>query len=452
MTIFWILSAGLLALALLFIVPPLLRSTRIDSAPDQDSLNLQVFQQRLAELDGDLAAGNLDQAQYDAARHDLERELLYDLDTSEAGRPPAAEARAVPSPWLAVALAVLVPAGAVLAYMELGDREIIPRIEAAASGAPSAAPAGHAGTETPPLEVLVQRLADKLAEDPSNLEGWVMLARTYFATDQPAKALEAMERAYALAPKEPNVVIAYAEAVAANQANKLDGRPADLIRSALELDPANPSARWLSGMLAYQEERFTDAADTWQSILAEMDPADSESAQIRQMVEEARGRAAGGSPENQIAEAAPVAAAETPAAVADGQVVAPPPVTEPPAPTPPAAAASVQVSVQIDPGLAAQAAPTDTLFVFARAATGPPMPLAVQRFSVADLPVSVTLDDSMAMTPAMRLSSFPQVVVGARVSKSGQAMPQPGDLEGLTGPVESAAAAPVSVTINQVRP
>jgi cytochrome c-type biogenesis protein CcmH len=440
MTIFWILSAGLLALALLFIVPPLLRSTRVDSAPDQDSLNLQVFQQRLAELDGDLLAGHLDQAQYEAARHDLERELLYDLDTSEAGHPPAVEARAVPSPWLAIALAVLVPAGAVLAYMELGDREIIPRIEAAASGAPSAAPAGHAGTETPPLEVLVQRLADKLAEDPSNLEGWVMLARTYFATDQPAKALEAMERAYALAPKEPNVVIAYAEAVAANQSNKLDGRPADLIRSALELDPANPSARWLSGMLAYQEERFTDAADTWQSILDEMDPADSESAQIRQMVEEARGRVAGGSPENQIAE------------VADGQAVAPPPVTETTAPTPPAAAASVQVSVQIDPGLAAQAAPTDTLFVFARAATGPPMPLAVQRFSVADLPVSVTLDDSMAMTPAMRLSSFPQVVVGARVSKSGQAMPQPGDLEGLTGPVESAAAAPVSVTINQVRP
>ena len=445
MTIFWILSAGLLALALLFIVPPLLRSTRIDSAPDQDSLNLQVFQQRLAELDGDLAAGNLDQAQYDAARHDLERELLYDLDTSEAGHPPPAQTRAVPSPWLAIALAVLVPAGAVVAYMELGDREIIPRIEAAASGAPGAAPAGHAGTETPPLEVLVQRLADKLAEDPSNLEGWVMLARTYFATDQPAKALEAMERAYALAPKEPNVVIAYAEAVAANQSNKLDGRPADLIRSALELDPTNPSARWLSGMLAYQEERFTDAADTWQSILDEMDPADSESAQIRQMVEEARGRAAGGSPENQIAEAAP-------SAVADGQAVAPPPVTEPSAATPAAVAASVQVSVQIDPELAAQAAPTDTLFVFARAATGPPMPLAVQRFSVADLPVSVTLDDSMAMTPAMRLSSFPQVVVGARVSKSGQAMPQPGDLEGLTGPVESAAAAPVSVTINQVRP
>jgi cytochrome c-type biogenesis protein CcmH len=452
MTIFWILSAGLLALALLFIVPPLLRSTRVDSAPDQDSLNLQVFQQRLAELDGDLAAGNLDQAQYDAARHDLERELLYDLDTADGERPPAADARAVPSPWLAVALAVLVPAGAVLAYMQLGDREIIPRIEAAASGVPGAGPAGHAGTETPPLEVLVQRLADKLAQDPSNLEGWVMLARTYFATDQPAKALGAMERAYALAPKEANVVIAYAEAVAANQANRLDGRPADLIRSALEIDPANPSARWLSGMLAYQEERFTDAADTWQSILDEMDPADSESAQIRQMVEEARGRATGGSPGNQLAGAPAPEAPTATAPVADDPAVAPPPAAEPPAVESQAAPAGVQVSVQLDPGLAAQTAPTDTVFVFARAASGPPMPLAVQRFSVADLPVSVTLDDSMAMTPAMRLSSFPQVVVGARVSKSGQAMPQTGDLEGLTGPLESAASAPVSVTINQVRP
>jgi cytochrome c-type biogenesis protein CcmH len=453
MIIFWILAAGLAALALLFLVPPLLRATATSQAPDEDSLNLQVFQHRLSELDGDLAAGNLDQAQYEAARHDLERELLYDLDKSDGAGTRAEKRRATPAPLLAVALAVLVPAGALLAYMQLGDREIIPRIEAAARGAPSAVPAGHGGTETPPLDVLVQRLADRLAEDPSNLEGWVMLARTYIATDQPAKALEAMERAYALAPKEANVVIAYAEAVATNQGNRLAGRPAELIRSALEIDPANPSARWLSGMLAYQEERFDDAANTWQSILDEMDPADQEAVQMRQMVEEARGRATGapapeqiaGDPQAKDSAVAAVAPPAEPLAAESQPVEARPP--EAPVPD-----ARVQVSVQLDAALAAQTSPGDTVFVFARASAGPPMPLAVQRFTVADLPVSVTLDDTMAMNPAMRLSTFPQVIVGARVSKSGQAMPQPGDLEGLVGPVDSVASAPVSVTIDQVRP
>ncbi|MFZ0791984.1 MAG: c-type cytochrome biogenesis protein CcmI, partial [Chromatiaceae bacterium] len=222
MTIFWILAAGLMGLAILFVVVPLLRPAHTDRPPDQDALNLQVFQQRLAELDSDLATGFLGQAQYDAARHDLERELLYDLDggpTSGSRSPRSQPGRA---PWLAALLALAVPVGATIAYLQLGDSAIITRVESVAGNA-QAPMAGADGQQVPPLDVLVQGLAERLEQNPDNLDGWLMLGRTYFAIKQPAKALGAMERAYKLAPKQANVIIAYAEALAANHGNSLAG-------------------------------------------------------------------------------------------------------------------------------------------------------------------------------------------------------------------------------------
>lgn len=435
MIIFWILAAGLVGLAILFAVLPLLRPAPANQSPDQDALNLQVFQHRLAELDGDLTSGFLEQAQYDAARHDLERELLYDLDGGPKIGGGAQKSRSGRAPWLATALALAVPVGAVLAYLQLGDSAIIARMETAGSaiGGGQTAAAAHDGQKVPPLDVLVQGLAERLEQDPDNLDGWLMLGRTYFAIKQPTKALAAMERAYQLAPKQANVVIAYAEALAANNGNRLTGKPAELIRTALEIEPGNASARWLDGMLAYQQERFADAAGTWQGILPEMDPAGQEAQQVRQLIAEARNR--GGMP------AAPPAIAQAPSAGA--------------APAQPAAArhtgAKIQVAVTLDPTLAEKADPDDTVFVFARASAGPPMPLAVQRLKVADLPATVTLDDSMAVMPAMRLSAFPQVVVGARVSKSGQATPQSGDLEGQIGPLSSDGTSDAAVNIDQVR-
>jgi len=446
MTIFWILAAGLMGLAILFVVLPLLRLAPADRSPDQDALNLQVFQQRLAELDGDLATGFLGQAQYDAARHDLERELLYDLDGGPTNGSRSTKSQPGRAPWLAAVLALAVPVGATVAYLHFGDSAVITRMESAAGNAPTPM-AGADGQKVPPLDVLVQGLAERLEQNPDNLDGWLMLGRTYFAIKQPAKALGAMERAYKLAPKQANVIIAYAEALAANHGNSLAGQPAELIRTALEIEPSNASARWLDGMLAYQQERFADAAATWEGIVQEMDPAGEEAQQIRQMIAEARNRGGLG------ADAAPAAPITPGSGMGPAEAASPAPPTQ--AQAAPAAADSgtrIQVSVTLNPSLGDKAGPDDTVFIFARAAAGPPMPLAVQRLKVADLPATVTLDDSMAVMPAMRLSSFPQVLVGARVSKSGQATPQPGDLEGQVGPLSSAGAPEVAVTIDQVRP
>lgn len=456
MTIFWILAAGLVGLASLFVALPLLKRPSTVDSPRQDDLNLQVFRQRLSELDGDLASGFLDQGQYDAARRDLERELLHDLDGEPNGRtessavvsPKRPEAR---YPLLASALVLMVSAGSVLVYLQLGERDIIPRIEA--MSAVLSPHGGAPGAGAAPLEVLVEGLAQRMEKNPDNLEGWLMLGRTYFAIGQAPKALQAVERAYKLAPEDTSVLIAYAEALAANNGNRLEGRPAELIRRVLSAEPANPSARWLDGMLAYQETRFADATAIWEGILGEMDPAGEEAQQMRQMIAEAKAQAGIPSRGEQTSPAkgptveAPPPAADSPDAQDRAATIAPgKPRQEADAD------GRIQVAVSLDPAVSAQAAPEDAVFIYARAAAGPPMPLAVQRYRVADLPVNVTLDDSMAMVPAMRLSAFPEVVVGARVSKSGQATPQSGDLEGQTGPVAAVQSPKVSVTIDRVRP
>jgi len=441
MIIFWILAAGLTGLAVLFIVWPLLRVPTAETAPSQGQLNLEVFRRRRDELDGDLAAGVLVREQYDAARKDLERELLYDLDgdadTAPGGVAASRRSGDGRAPILALILGVALPVAAVLAYLQLGDQGVIPRIEAAMAETGEAAPATGAQA-TQSLEVLAQGLAERMQQAPDNLDGWLMLGRTYFAIGQPAKGLEALERAYQLAPEQAGVLAAYAEALGANAGNRLSGRPAELIRTALRLEPANPNARWLAGMLDYQEGRFSAAVQTWQGLLSELDPAGQEAQQLGEMIAEAQGRA--GTPSAAVAApgadaAAPAPADAGPAATAAGD-----------------AGARIQVSVTLAPALAAQAAPDDTVFVFARAPAGPPMPLAVQRLKVADLPATLTLDDSMAVIPTLRLSGYPEVLVGARISKSGQATPAAGDLEGQTGPVKASGGAAAAVAIDRVRP
>lgn len=463
MTIFWILAAGLTGLALLFVVPPLVQARATDAAPSQDALNLALFRDRLAELDGDLAAGLLDRARYEAARRDLERELLHDLHDgtpAAATGAPVPRADTGPAPLLALVLALAVPTAALLGYLRLGDPEIIPRLETA-GGVPTAPATGTQATAS--LEVLAQGLAERMEKTPDNLDGWLMLGRTYLTIEQPDKALKALERAYRLAPEQPDALVAYAEVLAVNAGNDLKGRPAELIRTALRLEPGHEGARWLSGTLAYQQGRFAEAAETWQGLSGTLDPAGEDARQLGAMIAAARAKAGTAGPDTPAPGAASPPAGPDGARPLAGEGAPPPAVVAAPAPAgePQAAAASgaqsasgasVQVSVSLAPALAAQAAPEDTVFVFARTPTGPPMPLAVKRLKVRDLPATLTLDDSAALIPTLRLSGAPEVLVGARVSRRGEATPGSGDLEGEAGPIRVSGSAPVAITIERVRP
>jgi cytochrome c-type biogenesis protein CcmH len=444
MMIFWILAAGLVGLALSFILLPLARPETSDDAPEQDTLNLEVFNQRLCELDADLNAGFLDQDQYAAARRDLERDLLHDLDGSAAAviKPTSAASR-----WLLAAVMILaVPAVTLFMYLQLGNQAIIPRLEADASG-PTPALAGAAGgQDTSSMEVLVQRLEERMKETPANLEGWLMLGRTYFAMDQMDKGLAAIAKAYELAPTQTEVMLAYAEALAAaSETKSLEGQPAELIAAALQQEPTNPNARWLDGMISYQRGQYQTAAVAWQQILDELEPGSEEANNLRQMVDEANSHA---SQSAQTSDARITPMADATQAQPSSDPATPPSATEPAV----TRGASIVVDVALDATIAAQSSPDQTVFIFARAVAGPPMPLAALRLTVKDLPQSVTLDDSLAMTPAMRLSAFPEVMISARVSNSGQATPQAGDLEGEIGPIKLDGTSRVSIMINRVRP
>ncbi|MBK1655819.1 c-type cytochrome biogenesis protein CcmI [Allochromatium vinosum] len=448
MIIFWILAGILLALSLVFVLAPLVRPTPPDTAPGQDRLNLEVFQQRLKELDADLEGGFLDQAQYDAARRDLERELLYDLDGAETAATTEHSSSALSRWALALVLTIVVPAATVLAYLEIGRTDLIDQRQTAAM-------ADGANTEAASLEELVQQLEKRLEQEPANIDGWMMLSRTYLAMGRLNAGAKAMERAYALAPNEVELKIAYAEVLGLADPNKsLLGRPAELIAEALAQDPTNSNARWFSGLVAFQRGQYQAARTTWQSILDELAPESEEADNLRKMMDEALRRA--GIPA-ETASVTPGEAGETTASETEASASATPQAdtadtqteSEVPAAT---SRTSLTVAVSLDPSVSDRVSPDDTVFVFARAVQGPPMPLAVQRLQVKDLPATVTLDDSQAMNPALRLSAFEQVQVGARVSMSGQATPQSGDLFGESEPVQRDAGSNVQIRIDRVRP
>ncbi len=404
--LFWTLAGGVITLA--FIAIPLLRNPPLaqTATVDQDHMNLEVFRQRLKELETDLSSGLLDQDQYESARRDLERELLAELKGNESLSVPARR------PWvLALALTALLPLASIFAYLQTGRPDLI-------TGLPDLG--------STPLAELIARLEHRLNQEPDHLEGWLMLGRTYLAIDQPAAAVKAMERAYALAPQSVEVLLAYAEALGLADPNKsLLGRPAELIAAALALEPKSADARWFSGLVAFQRGQYQSALNLWQGILDGLEPGSEEAQNIKQMMDEARRRA--GMPVT--SDSGP------PQSVSNG----------------PAAGARLIIRVSLDPKLADRVLPDDTVFVFARATVGPPMPLAVQRLRVKDLPATVTLDDSQAMNPGLQLSAFESYRVGARVSRSGEATPRPGDLFGESGPVQRGSE-PLELKIDQVRP
>ena len=406
MMLFWTLAGGVITLA--FIAIPLLRNPPLaqTATVDQDHMNLEVFRQRLKELETDLSSGLLDQDQYESARRDLERELLAELKGNESLSVPARR------PWvLALALTALLPLASIFAYLQTGRPDLI-------TGLPDLG--------STPLAELIARLEHRLNQEPDHLEGWLMLGRTYLAIDQPAAAVKAMERAYALAPQSVEVLLAYAEALGLADPNKsLLGRPAELIAAALALEPKSADARWFSGLVAFQRGQYQSALNLWQGILDGLEPGSEEAQNIKQMMDEARRRA--GMPVT--SDSGP------PQSVSNG----------------PAAGARLIIRVSLDPKLADRVLPDDTVFVFARATVGPPMPLAVQRLRVKDLPATVTLDDSQAMNPGLQLSAFESYRVGARVSRSGEATPRPGDLFGESGPVQRGSE-PLELKIDQVRP
>jgi cytochrome c-type biogenesis protein CcmH len=407
----FLLGAGaMLALALALVLRPLLRGGGAAGAR----------QRRLDALDRALAEGVLDEAEFGRKR----KELL-----AEAGAAAPTRAPLVP----AMLMALLLPLGSSLIYFGVGTPEAMDPAAVAAAPAASGHDDGQGGAMQ--MEQAIAGLEKRLEAEPDNLDGWLLLARAYKSTGRFPDSLRAAKRAFDLAPNNADVVVEYAENIALNDPGRnIAGESRALLDQVLTDDPKHQRALWLAGIAEAQVGNYIAAIARWEALKAQLPPDSEIIAEVDSQLAEARSRAG--------LTAAPGAPAEP----------APAPPTESPTVTA-ATGPTLTIEVDIAPELAARLEPTDVLYVFARAAEGPRMPLALQRLPGAKFPLTVKLDDSMGMMPTLKLSSAPQVVVGARVSKSGVANAQSGDLEVISAPLSpTTQTAPLKLVISQVVP
>jgi cytochrome c-type biogenesis protein CcmH len=421
---FWFIAWAMTLLVLGLLLWPLLKRQEPLKKGEAEKA-LSVYRQQFAELEQDLKNALLTDEQYQQSKQELERRLLEETGPAEAT--PPAGVWPVNSRAVVVALAVIIPTISGLLYWTLGNPEAITLPSASSPAAQGGSDNAHRTSEG--LDALSERLKKKLEQNPNDGVGWALLARSYVEIGRHADAVPIYEKAMKLIPDDPQLLVDYADALGVLHGRKLAGKPELLIQQALKIDPNHVKALMLAGTLAFDRKDFGQAAQYWERASANL-PTEAEG-EVRQEllsgIAEAKGLA-GGKP----AMAKPVGF-PAPSTKSGGQ------------------AAAISGTVSLAPGLAGKNAPTDTLFVFAREMNGPPMPVSIVRATKNELPFTFQLDDSTSPMPSRKLSDVGTVVIVARLSKSGQAMPQSGDLEGMSQPVKPGAKQ-IAVVIDRERP
>ena len=407
MTAFWLVAALFIAAALALVLPPLLRAGGARPRGDRDAANVGLYREELAELEREHAAGTMGAQEYRETKEEIERRLLEDVAPAAPSRDSAAPGRRA-SRWAALAIGIALPVAVVLGYLRFGDMRALE---------PGAQQAGHEVTPEQ-IATMVDKLAQRMQQNPGDVQGWVMLGRSYAVLGRFTESAQAFARAVALVNDDPSLLADYADSLAMSRNGDLQGEPYQIVKRGLELDPKNVKLLALAGSAEFQNKNYAAAADYWQRSLVQVQGESDFSRELRSSLDEAR-------------RLGKLPAAQAPAAAAA------------------AAGPAITGTVRLAPALAGKVSPGDTLFVFARPADGSRMPVAILRVSAAQLPYAFRLDDSLAMTQANKLSDQKRVLVGARISKSGDAMPRTGDLEAQT-----AQAAPgtegLVLTIDQV--
>jgi cytochrome c-type biogenesis protein CcmH len=282
------------------------------------------------------------------------------------------------------------------------------------------------------VDDMVERLSERLKQQPDDIDGWAMLGRSYFMLKRYAEAAQAYGEANRRAsPPDADLMVSEGEALAMARDRDLTGRPRELFEAALGSQPDMGKALWYAGMAAAQAQDFRIARDRWQRLAQQELPPELKQALDQRLAEMTE----------LLGEAPTIAAVATPS----------PPAAEVPG-VAAGSAVKLRVRVALSEELAARMPPGSTLFVFAKAAQGPPMPLAVQRLAGAKLPLEIILDDSMAMMPQMKLSLFDQWVVTARVSASGGVKAESGDWEGSRPVSKVESAQPIDLKIDRIVP
>ncbi|HEY5932617.1 MAG TPA: c-type cytochrome biogenesis protein CcmI [Nitrospira sp.] len=426
---FWLIVSAMTLCVLGLLLRPLLK--RPSAATHEQEKTLPVYRQQFSELEQDRANGLLTDDQYRTAKSELERRVLEEAGTIEA--PAAVAGGLVNLRFVALSLAMIIPSASAVLYWTLGNPAAMthPTVSSAASqGGP-----GDDPQMADSLNQLIEQLRKKLEQNPNDGVGWGLLARSYMAMERYADAVPIFEKATKLDPNNASLLADYADALGVHQGRKLEGRPEALIQKSLKIEPHNVKALMLSGTLAYNRKDFARAAKEWEDAHANLPADDQESAdQLKASIAEAKRRLGGGPSMNMLAANPPMEQAKP---------------AKPAAPSGPSRAITGQVV--LGPTMAGRGSLPDTLFVFAKDVAGPPMPVSIVRASKKDLPFTFRLDDSTSPMPSRKLSDIETVVIVARLSKSGKAMPESGDLEGMSQPVKPGTEH-ITVVIDRERP
>lgn len=391
MTPFLIAAALLIAATLALLARPWWHRARTGAA-SRRTLNAAIYRDELADLEKDRSSGQLTEADYEQARAELQRQLLE--DATEPDAPVTASAHG----WRTlVGLIVALPLAAAAFYTWLGNPQAL--LTEATQPQRAMTPED--------IDRMVSSLAAKLEKEPDNLQGWAMLARSYKVLHRPQEAIRAFEKAKTFVEQDPQLLADYADLLASTAGGNLEGRPEQLVNMALQLDPNHMQSLWLAGTAAFNRKDYGKAADIWEKALAQLPPESEDAKMLSNVIGEARDKQG----VTKTTKTATTATTATP---------------------------GVSGRVELAAALKTQAAPSDTVFILARGEDGP-MPLAVLRVRVADLPMDFRLDDSNAIAPTRTISSAKSVRIEARVAKSGEAQTKPGDLSGAAGPVKPGA-------------
>ena len=395
--LFALLALGMVLCVAVVLIWVLLKQQKVKTHASQAKANAKVYRSQIEDLDREHESGHIGQEEWQQSRDELSLRLLEDTSASDD---PVAKIEK-PAMWTAVVLALALPLSAMGLYMWLGQPEALDPMATSRTMDPNSAKA-----DPNELAQMAEGLAKKLQAKPDNLQGWVMLGRTYRSLENYDKAIKAYDRALVLSADD-DLRLERVEVMAMQRQGNFEGEPWQVIRDILQKDPQNFGALLMAGSASYAHAKYADALKYWQQARAPLTPDNPDVAGLDEAI---------GAVQQKLGL----------------------PVSKPEVSKSNAAVSGLNLTgqVSLSAALKSKASPTDVVFVYATPTNGERMPLAVFKSTVAQLPLSFTLDDSSAMTPERKLSAAGDVLVKVRVSKSGNAIPQSGDLVGSMGPVK----------------
>ena len=390
-----------IVVALIVVNMPLIKKSASggdDLTDDREALNLEATRQQIKDIEKDVENDLIADDQLSAIRTEAQNTLLLEMQAREE---PALAQKSVRFHRLtAVCLSLLIPVFALLIYLSVGT--------------PAALVETPVDESEQTMEQLIAKLEQRLADNPGDQEGWLVLAQTNMMMQRFDQAVMAMEQLYQLTDDSPDVLARYADTLTMANDGRFTAKATELIEKALTLDPTHVHGLWLAGVQAFQAENFVLAVNLFQKAKVNIDDPEN-LAQIDELIKSAQEKS-GAKPETQQL----------------------------------SSAVMIKVKVELAAQLQDKINADQTLFIFAKAAKGPPMPLAVSKHKVGELPLVISLDDTMAMMPDLALSAFDQVIISARISSSGKPLAQAGDLQGESAVINPKTVDEVSISINQI--